>query len=726
MTFGLKKLEQLFGECGKPMVAWQIDPFGHSKEQANLFALMGYTSLFFARLHYLEKEDRLKNRSLEFIWNCSEDLKTQIFTGAFYRNDYGPPNGFCFDALCRDDPIMDNPDLEEYNLDEKISSFVTNQLCTAHHFQTSHGVRVFYSTPSCYVKGVLESLSARLLTKADDFFPYASSNHSYWTGYFTSRPTLKGMIREASSLMQLCKQLDALADLGPEDDSDIEIMARASALAQHHDAVTGTAKENVTKDYEKRLHKSILEGEVIINDYLKKIYPRKGKKAPTHILCPLLNESICQPLRNHSTFAVTVFNSNSRQFSGLVKIPYYSKLSMVMNPKGGRVSVQLMKTFQVSSLNSHHKAPFELVIPVEVGPLGYATYIVDNSTSVRSTIPLTTVRITSRMITDQRVSIENEELVLSFDENGLLAIFEEKRTNTSYEFRQEFFYYRAYVFRPDGEALSVGKAQLEVVKGPLVEEVRQTFNSWVAQIIRLKKGAKHIEFDWIIGPIPKEKSKKFNPSFKYVDSEPVSGNYYPVTNRAYINDANRQLTVLTDRSEGVTSIEGGLEIMLHRRCFVDDHWGVEEALDEPGNGDGLVARGTHYIALKQSQVKLLCFSEIADHKGKSYILFQFSAMKRSLPEFAHLMTLERWDRKSLLLRLEHIFQSQDDVEYSKPMRVDLTDLFTQFKVVRMTELMLAANRNISSFDRPNPYPSNFVITLKPMEIRTFKLDVDWA
>jgi lysosomal alpha-mannosidase len=28
-------------------------------------------------------------------------------------------------------------------------------------------------------------------TKQDDFFPYGSDSQTYWTGYFTSRPTLK-------------------------------------------------------------------------------------------------------------------------------------------------------------------------------------------------------------------------------------------------------------------------------------------------------------------------------------------------------------------------------------------------------------------------------------------------------------------------------------------------------------------------------------------------------
>ncbi|KAK5975198.1 Alpha-mannosidase, partial [Trichostrongylus colubriformis] len=532
MTLGLQKLEQVFGECGKPETAWQIDPFGHSKEQANLFSMMGYTSVFFARIHYLEKQARLQNKSLEFIWNTSEDLKTQILAGAFFQDDYGPPKGFCFDVLCGDDPIMDNPDLEGYNLDQKISDFVAHVKRQASHLRSSHvmllmGSDFQYTNANAWytnldkliqhVNGNVRNVPLNDICYRDFMIKttYASSNISYWTGYFTSRPTFKRMIREASALLQLCKQLDALADLGPEDDADVETMSRASALVQHHDAVTGTAKENVTRDYEKRLANAMKEGEIVINDYLKKVYPKnKDVKPPQHYICPLINETLCAPIKNESTFVVTVFNSNSRHMSTVVTIPYYSKQVMVRNATGDRLPVQLVKTFQVDSLNSNDRAPYELLLPVEVGPVGYATYIIDNSTSTRAITPQFATKMTGKKRAEQPVSIENQDISLLFDENGLVSSFTDKTTNMTHAFRQQFFYYKgmmnksqpsgAYIFRPDGEPVDIGKAQLEVVKGDLVQEVRQKFNSWISQIIRLKKDAKHVEFDWIIGPIPKE------------------------------------------------------------------------------------------------------------------------------------------------------------------------------------------------------------------------------
>ena len=75
---------------------------------------------------------------------------------------------------------------------------------------SSYGLNILYSTPSCYLKAVHDAAEAAgqtWTTKSDDFFPYASDPHAYWTGYFTSRPALKGMIRQANSLLQAAKQV---------------------------------------------------------------------------------------------------------------------------------------------------------------------------------------------------------------------------------------------------------------------------------------------------------------------------------------------------------------------------------------------------------------------------------------------------------------------------------------------------------------------------------------
>ena len=38
MTLGLKFIENNFGPDARPTVGWQIDPFGHSNEQASIFS----------------------------------------------------------------------------------------------------------------------------------------------------------------------------------------------------------------------------------------------------------------------------------------------------------------------------------------------------------------------------------------------------------------------------------------------------------------------------------------------------------------------------------------------------------------------------------------------------------------------------------------------------------------------------------------------------------------
>jgi len=121
-----------------------------------------------------------------------------------------------------------------------------------------------YSTPTKYINA-LKKQKVSWPTKYDDMFPYSSGNTDWWTGYFTSRANAKGYIRRASSnlhsssILYAQKMLDQSAT-----DKEIHstmaanyVMKDAMGVLQHHDAVTGTAKQAVADDYNRRLYEAM-------------------------------------------------------------------------------------------------------------------------------------------------------------------------------------------------------------------------------------------------------------------------------------------------------------------------------------------------------------------------------------------------------------------------------------------------------------------------------------
>ena len=136
MTLGLKFLNETFGRCSLPKAVWQVDPFGHSREQASIFAQMGFEFLFLGRIDHQDKRDRLEKKEMEMMWKVSDSLDIKLFTGVLY-NTYGPPPGFCFDILCGDETIVDDPDSPMFNIDRRASTSIWSStsyayLCSLH------------------------------------------------------------------------------------------------------------------------------------------------------------------------------------------------------------------------------------------------------------------------------------------------------------------------------------------------------------------------------------------------------------------------------------------------------------------------------------------------------------------------------------------------------------------------------------------------------------------
>uniref|UniRef100_A0AAR2JS97 Alpha-mannosidase n=1 Tax=Pygocentrus nattereri TaxID=42514 RepID=A0AAR2JS97_PYGNA len=733
MTLGLRFLNDTFGECGRPRVAWHIDPFGHAREHASIFAQMGYDGFFFGRLDYQDKDRRMKTKEMEMVWRASASLNpptADLFTGVL-PNGYNPPPGFCWDQSCSDDPVQDDPALEDYNVDDLVSRFISISKAQAALYKTNHivmtmgsdfqyenanpwyknmdklihyvnaqqangsQVNVLYSTPSCYLQE-LNLANQTWPLKSDDFFPYADGPHDFWTGYFTSRPALKRYERLSNSLLQTCNQLEVLGGpksrSGPFGKGDSDTMKRAMAVAQHHDAVSGTEKQHVADDYAKRLAEGWAHCQVLVSNSLSVL---SGSEVP-RVFCENLNISVCPLTEGSKMFSMNVYNPLARPVSWSVHLPVNGTSYNVTDSSGNVVDSQVIQ--------SHGRAS-ALRRPSPAAPPLCA--------DLHAASPLCF-----------------QYLKVTFDPNtGLLSGLTNLETQQSVQLTQNFYWYNAsvgnaessqtsgaYIFRPNSSTpCAVSKNSntvLCVCQNSVVQEVRQQFSPWVSQVVRLYEGSRELELEWTVGPVPVEdgfgkevitrfdsnissagyfysdsngrevleRRKDYRPTWDLTQTEPIAGNYYPINSRAFIKDGKAQLTVVTERSQGVSSIyNGSLEIMLHRRLLRDDYRGVGEPLSEPGEfGNGLVVRGRLLLTLTPPETAADSHRPLAQGLVLQPLLsFQEGAPKptskleAALPPAVHLLTLSQWDSESVLLRLEHQYESGESKAFSQPVTLNL-------------------------------------------------------
>ncbi|QQP50242.1 Alpha-mannosidase, partial [Caligus rogercresseyi] len=102
---------------------------------------------------------------------------------------------------------------------------------------TSHNV--VYSTPSCYLEAVRQNKDVQYPIKKDDFFPMPWRGKAD-TGRDTSPPDPLLSVSFAS--LQRTSGSQTTGRLSGQKSQKVITMKRAVAVAQHHDAVTGTAK----------------------------------------------------------------------------------------------------------------------------------------------------------------------------------------------------------------------------------------------------------------------------------------------------------------------------------------------------------------------------------------------------------------------------------------------------------------------------------------------------
>jgi hypothetical protein len=118
----------------KPTVGWHIDPFGHSTANPRLFADMGFDAWFFARLDYQDKENRLNEQAMQYLWRPMAQhfgKDKQIMTYAMYRH-YSAPPGFDVDLNGNDQAVDDSNEADKKT---QFYDFVTDM---SSHYRGNH------------------------------------------------------------------------------------------------------------------------------------------------------------------------------------------------------------------------------------------------------------------------------------------------------------------------------------------------------------------------------------------------------------------------------------------------------------------------------------------------------------------------------------------------------------------------------------------------------------
>ncbi|CAG5133105.1 unnamed protein product [Candidula unifasciata] len=653
---------------------------------------------------------------------------------------------------------------------------------TLNYYQQNSSVKynLLYSTPSCYTYHVNKQ-KVKFPVKFDDFLPYGIEPGAYWTGFYTTRGGLKMHIKRAGQILQSCKQLSIFTAL---DDmfGHVNQLRDAMAVMQHHDIVMSLAYANIWKQ----------------NDGAD-----TPASPPTWTFCHDLNISSCEVSEGSQQFLTALYNPLSWPINVPVRLPVNAERVTIVDGDGKNVAVQMVPVPErVTSIPERRTAPpAEAVFRANIPPMSVVSFSVKPQPGNGQAMP--TLDASGDGI------IQNEHLYLKFDiKTGRLASMYNKVSKMFVQMSQDFAYYvgdqtkartsGAYLFvpQPNGaQSVTQEKVEMKVIKGEIVQEMHQKFNPWVSQVVRLYKGAKYAEFQWVVGPLDNSKTteviSRFTSSMKsgtsfHTDSngremimrirrtsednpkvyDPISGNYYPVTSRIFIQDDDKdiQLTVLPDRPQGGSSLaSGSLELMVHRRVTTDDDLGIGQPLVDNGvDGKGIIYTGKHYVCLDSREKSTLLvkhlalqlhlasvpmFARLVDGRYNTRAPTQHNFLNSPLPNNVQIVTLDRISENEsdfFIIRLEHVFEEREDRMLSMPVEVNLESLFSPFKIVHVEESTLGGNFRpteihrltwettrgatspmISSLDYKAAWDPPFTIKLRPMEIRTFRIQIVW-
>lgn len=484
-----------------------------------------------------------------------------------------------------------------------------------------------------------------------DFFTYADRQQDYWSGYYVSRPFFKAVDRVLEQTLRATEMMIALL-LGYCQRAQCEKLPtgfaykltaarRNLALFQHHDGVTGTAKDHVVQDYGTRMHTSLHDLQTFMSkaiEVLIGIRERYDQNVshfePEQVRSKYDTQTVHKAINVHedTSQSVVIFNPLEQMREEVVMVTVNKPDVTVLDSKWTCIQSQISPEFQHDKskiFTGRHRVHWKAVIPA----MGLQTYYIANGVVGCDKAKPAKLKYSSKSssfscpspyscskIEGDVAEIRNRHQILTFDvRHGLLQKISHVNGSQNLVLEEIDMYSSpesgAYLFKPSGDAQPIIEAGgLTVIsEGPLMQEVfSYPRTAWerspISHSTRLYNGNNMIQ-EFLIEKeyhvellghnfndrelVVRYKTDVDNKRIFYSDLNgfqmsrretydkiPLQGNYYPMPSLAFVQGSNGQrFSVHSRQSLGVASLKDGwLEIMLDRRLVRDDGRGLGQGV----------------------------------------------------------------------------------------------------------------------------------------------------
>ncbi|XP_078070806.1 alpha-mannosidase 2 isoform X3 [Mustelus asterias] len=582
-----------------------------------------------------------------------------------------------------------------------------------------------------------------------DFFTYADRDDHYWSGYFTSRPFYKRMDRVLESHLRAAEILYSLALVGVQKSNKMALFPssenyklliesrRNLGLFQHHDAITGTAKEWVVMDYGTRLFHSIMNLKKVIGDSAHFLI-LKDKENYKHIpSTPFLQMDDSQASQDSLPQRTTIELSSIPRFLVLYNPTDQDRISVV--------TVQI-NSYKVRVLTASGQS-----VEAQISAVW------DTSTTVSK-------KVFQKMNTKE--DKREHQINIQFWWYGTTS----NRDKSG-----------AYLFLPNGEAKPYVPSEppiLRITRGPIFSEMVCIYQHFTHSI-RLNNvsgiDGLSLEISNIVdirGEINQEIAMRLVTDVKsnnqfYTDLNdfqmqprqtlsklPLQANFYPLTTTAYIQDNDVRLTLHSAQSLGVASLKSGqLEVIMDRRLMQDDNRGLGQGLKDnkiTANLFRVLLERRIGVDMQDESNKAVNYPSLLSHKISSYLnhpvipmvvklnvdgipplLNLYSPLMSSMPcdmRILNLRTIEGKDEGSpsneaalIIHRMgfDCRFLNKNTGLFCSTSRgkIPVRNLFRELKIKHLTPSTLTLMHTTQDHNNTRD------IELNPMEISTFRIQL---